>query len=70
MDAAMPEQYFARLRELREAYMAPHRAGMEALERHDLVALEAAIEAEREVIEAQRVLIAELRAWTESRDGS
>ena len=42
---------------------------MDALQRHDLDALAAAIEAEHQIIEEQRLLVAELRWWSQSGDG-
>ena len=60
MDKAVQEG-MARLRELRTAYMAAHKAGMAALERRDLDALNEAILTESEILREQQTLIARLR---------
>lgn len=50
----------AQLRELRDDYSEWHRAGMRALEKNDLQALEAAIKAERDIIDKQSALLRDL----------
>jgi len=56
MDEAL-QSSMKRLRELRARYMDAHRAGMAALERHDLAGLAEAIERETEILNEQRALI-------------
>lgn len=55
------ERRMERLRELRARYRELHHVGMDALDRHDFVALDAAIRGEREIIDEQMRLVAEIR---------
>jgi hypothetical protein len=55
-------QRLAQLRELRTTYAEWHRSGMHALERGDLKALEAAVNAERDIIQRQSELLRDLIA--------
>ena len=57
------ERRMIRLRELRVQYGECHRAGMAALERHDVDALDAAIKAEAEILREQLHLLAKAWRW-------
>ena len=55
------QRLLSRMRELRDEYMAAHRAGMAALERRDLVELGKVIERERAILDEQIVILGVLR---------
>jgi hypothetical protein len=57
------QQTLARLRELRAGYADWHRTGMDALERGDWQALDAAVRAESDIIQEQMRLLSELKGW-------
>ena len=56
-------QKLARLRQLRADYAAWQRLGMDALERGDLDALQAAIKGESDIIVEQTQLLHDVIAW-------